>query len=142
MPGDGPATTAPFTAFIGASPEEVRAGYARLSLVVEQRHTNPHGVMHGGVVTSMMDSAVGIALGRLRRDARHRPHATIEMNVSFLSGARPGDHVVAEGKIIKVGRSVAFAEAEARRVRDGHTTVIARGRLVFAIRPESGEGAG
>ena len=40
---------APFTAFIGAEMEELREGYARLSLVIQERHTSPNGAMHGGV---------------------------------------------------------------------------------------------
>ncbi len=122
----------PFTAFIGAALEEISDGYSRLSLILEPKHTNPHGVMHGGVVTTMMDSAMGAALGRLRGDeVRDRAHATIEMNASFLAAARPGDEIVVEGRVLKLGRTVAFGEAEARRRRDGE--LIAKGRFTFAI---------
>lgn len=121
----------PFSALIGAEMEELREGYARLSLVLDDRHTNPNGVMHGGVVTTMMDSSLGAALGALRgEEAVRNPHATIEMNASFLSSARPGDRIVVEGTVIRAGKSVAFGEAEARRNGD----LIAKGRLTFAIR--------
>lgn len=124
--------SSPFTAFIGATLEELSDGHARLSLVLEPKHTNPHGVMHGGVVTTMMDSAMGAALGRLRGEVvRDRPHATIEMNASFLAAARPGDEIVVEGRVLKLGRTVAFGEAEARRSGDGE--LIAKGRFTFAI---------
>ena len=43
------------------------------------------------------------------------PHATVDMNVSFLAGPRVGDEIVVEGRALKVGRSVAFGEAEVRR---------------------------
>jgi acyl-coenzyme A thioesterase 13 len=59
------------------------------------------------------------------------PHATVDMNVSFLSNARAGDEIVIEGRALKVGRSVAFGEAEARRVRDD--ALIAKGRFTFTI---------
>jgi uncharacterized protein (TIGR00369 family) len=112
--------------------EELREGYARVSLTLERRHTNPNGVMHGGVITTMMDSALGAALGALRGEAAGRdPHATVEMNASFLSGARPGDRIVVEGRVIRMGKTIAFGEAEARRNGD---TLIAKGRLTFAIR--------
>jgi len=134
----------PFVEYIGARREEMGEGFARLSITIGPQHTNPNGVMHGGVVTAMMDSAIGGALGALRGgDARQRPHATIEMNTSFLAAARPGDEVVVEGRVIQLGRTVAFAEAEARRRGDG--ALIARGRLTFAIasprtpRPAHGE---
>lgn len=124
----------PFSAHIGAEMEELSEGYARLVLVLEPHHTNPNGVMHGGVITTMMDSALGAALGALRgEEARRNPHATIEMNASFLAGARPGDRVVVEGRVLRMGRSIAFGEAEARRGEE----LIAKGRLAFAIKPGS-----
>jgi uncharacterized protein (TIGR00369 family) len=123
----------PFSAHIGAEMEELREGYARLSLVIGPQHMNPVGRMHGGVVTTMMDSALGAALMALRGDeAKRLPHATIEMNSSFLAGAREGDTVVVEGSVIRAGRSVAFGQAEAR----SGDRVIARGRLTFAIRTD------
>ncbi|MDO8612258.1 MAG: PaaI family thioesterase, partial [Dehalococcoidia bacterium] len=113
----------------------------RVSLTLEPRHTNPNGVMHGGVITTMMDSALGAALGALRGEAARRdPHATVEMNASFLSGARPGDRIVVEGRVIRLGKTIAFGEAEARRAdrsadpRPNGDTLIAKGRLTFAIR--------
>ena len=124
----------PFSAHIGAEMEELRKGYARLSIVLGTRHTNPNGVMHGGVITTMMDSALGAALGALRgEEASRSPHATVEMNASFLAGARPGDRIVVEGWVLRLGKTIAFGEAEARRGDE----LIAKGRLTFAIRDRS-----
>ncbi len=124
----------PFSAHIGAEMEELREGYARLSIVLETRHTNPNGVMHGGVITTMMDSALGAAIGALRgEEASRSPHATVEMNASFLAGARPGDRIVVEGRVLRLGKTIAFGEAEARRGDE----LIAKGRLTFAIRDRS-----
>ena len=124
---------APFMVHIGAVLEEKREGYARLSLTVGPQHTNLFGYLHGGVLTAIMDSAIGIGLGRLRGEEsrRGRPHATIEMNASFLTNAAPGDEIVAEGQVIRLGRTVAFGESEARRRSDGK--VLAKARLTFAI---------
>ena len=128
----------PFSAFIGARMEEMRDGYVRLSLVLQPHHTNPSGVMHGGVVTTMMDSALGAALGSLRgEEAKRNPHATIEMNASFLAAARPGDEIVVEARVLRLGKTIAFGEAEARRRGDGE--LIAKGRLTFAIRSPEAE---
>lgn len=121
----------PFVALIGGKMEEWREGYVRLSIRLEPHHTNPHGVMHGGVVTTMMDSALGAALGALRgEEARRRPHATIEMNASFLGSARPGDRIAVEGRVLRLGRTVAFGEAEARR---GDGALVAVARFAFAV---------
>lgn len=123
----------PFVQMIGAKFEEWREGYVRMSLVVEEKHTNPNGVMHGGVLTTLMDETLGAVIASVRgMDVmRAAPHATVEMNVSFLTGARPGEEIVVEGRALKVGRSVAFGEAEARR--RGSDELIAKGRFTYVI---------
>ena len=126
-------TLSPFVQMVGAKMEERREGYVRLSLVLEEKHTNPHGVSHGGVLTTLMDEALGAVIASVRGlDAmRAAPHATVEMNVSFLTGPRPGDEIVIKGRALKVGRSVAFGEAEARR--RGKDDLIAKGRFTYVI---------
>jgi uncharacterized protein (TIGR00369 family) len=125
-------TQSRFVELVGAKLEEINEGVVRLSLVLEERHTNPHGVMHGGVVTTLMDEAAGgvLAYARGIDVMQTMPHSTVDMNVSFLSAARVGDEVIVEARALKVGRSVAFAEAEARR---GDGVPIARGRFTFVI---------
>lgn len=127
----------PFVEFIGALIEEWREGYMRVALMLEPHHTNPRGVMHGGVVTTLMDEVIGgaIALARGMETMRIAPHATVEMNASFLAAARPGDRVVVEGRVLRLGGYVAFGEAEAHR---GDGELIAKGRLTFAIPSRSG----
>jgi len=122
----------PFSAFIGTEMEELREGYARVSLTLEPRHTNPNGVMHGGVVTTLMDEALGGVIASVRglETMFAAPHATVEMNASFLAGARPGDRIVVEARVLRLGRRVAFGEAEARR---GDGELIAKGRMTFVI---------
>ena len=128
----------PFVELIGGELEEFREGYVRLALDLKPHHTNPNGVMHGGVITTLMDEALGgvIATVRGMDEMWAAPHATVDMNVSFLSAARPGDDVIVEGRVLKVGRSVAFGEAEARR--RGEDALIAKGRFTFTILRRNG----
>ena len=123
----------PFVQLIGGRVEEWREGYVRLGLTVDEHHTNPHGVMHGGVITTLMDEALGGVIASVRgmEEMWKAAHATVDMNVSFLSNARSGDEIIVEGAVLKLGRSVAFGEAEARRKRDN--ALIAKGRLTFTI---------
>jgi uncharacterized protein (TIGR00369 family) len=124
--------SAPFTRFIGAVAEETGEGYARLSLQTGPEHADALGHVHTGALTSVMDSVIGIALGRLRgRDMLDRgPHATIEMTTSFYGHADPGAAITAEGRVVHVGDDVAFGEVEAR-LADGR--VLAKARLTFVI---------
>jgi uncharacterized protein (TIGR00369 family) len=128
---------APFTAYVGAVAEHVSEGYVRLSLVTGPQHADFAGRVHTGVLTTVMDSVIGIGLGRLREaGARRRlgPHATIDMSTSFYASAAPGDEIVCEGRVTRLGEAVAFGEADARRRSDGE--LLAQARLTFAI-PES-----
>ena len=131
MPDLAPGQSA-FLTLMGARTIEKREDLFRISLLLEERHTNPNGVMHGGVMTSLMDEAVGgvIAYARGLDVMRAAPHSTVDMNVSFVSAARAGDELIVEARPIKVGRSVAFAEAEARR---GDGTIVGKGRFTFVI---------
>lgn len=123
----------PFLDLVGATVEETRKGYARLSLKLENKHTNPNGVMHGGVVTTLLDEALAIAVASARgaEAVRAQPHTAIEMNASFLAAAREGDEIVVEGTLLKSGRTVFFGEAEARK--RGDNKLISKGRVTFVI---------
>ena len=126
-------TPSPFVELVGAKMEEWQEGYVRLSLVLEEKHTNPNGVMHGGVATTLMDEALGAVIASVRgmETMQAAPHATVEMNCSFLAGPRAGDEIVVEGRALRVGRSVAFGEAEV--TRRGRGDMIAKGRFTFVI---------
>ena len=135
--GEGLMRRVPFVELVGAELEEMREGYGRLALIVEEKHTNPNGVMHGGVATALMDSAAAIALGALRGEAARQdsPHATVEMNASLIAAVRPGEKIVIEGRVLSLRRSVAFCESEVRRDSDGD--LLAKGRFTFVLRSRS-----
>ena len=59
------------------------------------------------------------------------PHVTLEMNATFLGTARPGDEIIVEGRVLRLGRAVALVEAEAHRRGDGE--LIAKGHCAFVI---------
>ncbi len=59
------------------------------------------------------------------------PHVTVDMNASFLSAARPGDELQCEARAVRVGRTVAFAEAEVSR--RGRGDVVAKGHFTYVI---------
>ncbi len=131
LPPDHPPS--PFIEMVGAKMEECQDGYVRMSLVLEHKHTNPNGVMHGGVATSLMDEVLGTVVATVRgtEATQSTPHATVDMNVSFLAGPRVGDEIVVEGRALKVGRSIAFCEAEV--TRRGKGDLVAKGRFTFVI---------
>ncbi|MCH7485142.1 MAG: PaaI family thioesterase [Chloroflexi bacterium] len=118
---------------LGGQIDSFEDGVSVMSLKLEDRHMNPNGVVHGGVITTLMDEATGHAIVTIRglEVMAETPHATIDMSVSFLSGARVGDELVCEARTLRIGRAVAFAEAEVRR--RGSDDLVAKGRFTYAI---------
>ena len=82
------------------------------TLVIEPRHLNRLGLLHGGFVSMLLDNGCGIAV----RNAIGDPDATavtVTLSVSFISAARSG-RVTATGRVTGGGTSLKFVEAELR----------------------------
>ncbi len=80
-----------FAKSIGAQLTEVRDGYARAELTVEERHLNGAGVCQGGVMYTLADlSFAGVA----------NCHGILTLGISntitFIKSANLGDHITAE----------------------------------------------
>jgi uncharacterized protein (TIGR00369 family) len=118
-----------FVASTGVQVEEKRSGYARMSVFLEARHMGRGGDVHGGLITSLMDSALAVALRELRGEGATL-HSSIEMNASFLETARLGETVTVEGWITHAQPIVAFGEVEARGAEG---VLLAKGRVTFAL---------
>lgn len=100
---------------------------ARCRLVVDARHTNRHGVLHGGIAGLLLDNACGATASLTLDESGRRPFLTISLNIDFIGAGRPGG-VTATGRIVGGGRSLLFVAAEL--VHDDGT-VIATASGVF-----------
>ncbi len=130
------APTSGIMKMLGGKIESFEEGLSVMSLTLEEKHMNPNGVVHGGVITTLMDEATGHAIVTIRglEAMEETPHATVDMSVSFLSGARVGDELVCQARTLRIGRAVAFAEAEVRR--RGSDDLVAKGAFTYAILPK------
>ena len=130
------APISPMMQMLGGRIDSFEEGVSVMSLTLEEKHMNPNGVVHGGVLTTLMDEATGHAIVTIRglEVMAEAPHVTVDMSVSFLSGARLGDELVCEARTLRLGRSVAFAEAEIRR--RGSDDLVAKGTFTYAILPK------
>ena len=86
------------------------AGRVRMRFPVRAEFCNPMGTLQGGIIAAMLDDAAATAV--IARPGRRLAMPTLEFKVSFLGPARLGAHVLAEGRCVKLGRVVAFAEAD------------------------------
>ena len=102
---------------VDARPEE---GWIRIGFMAKPEFTNPAGFIQGGFLAAMLDDTMGPAVFVMTEGALYT--VSIDMNVSFLSPARPGP-LFSEGRVIQLGKSVGLIEAT---LSDGAGTVVAR----------------
>lgn len=109
---DGRFPPPPFASSFGVELAAVAPGEAVFRCSPDESLLNPVGLVHGGVLCTLLDSAMGVAV-QTQVDAGVG-YATIELKVSFL---RPlpidGQEMEVRGRVLKLGRKVAFAEAHA-----------------------------
>ena len=120
-----------FWRHLGIVVDDAGAGWVRLRVPVRDDLRNAAGApVHGGVYSALVDTAVGGALSTLHESAEGGVgQTTLDLNVSFIAGVTGGD-IVAEGRILKRGRSIAFGEA---RITDGTDRLLAVGRATYMI---------
>lgn len=71
---------------------------------------NPEsGVLHGGLITTLIDTVCGIAV--FTALPKITPIATLDLRIDYLKPATPGKALSARGECYKVTRNVAFARA-------------------------------
>lgn len=89
-----------------------------IAMRIEDKHTNMRGIAHGGMLSSLADSALGIGL-TLYCEGR-QSFVTVNLSTDFVEAARPGDWVEAHIDVQKLGARMAFAncflQVGARRI--------------------------
>jgi uncharacterized protein (TIGR00369 family) len=95
----------------------------------DERFANPAGIIQGGFVGAMADSAMGSATVTFARERGRRVFSSnVEMKTSFLAAARVGSTLECTARIVSGGTRVAFAEAE---VVDDQGTTVARASSTY-----------
>lgn len=89
------------SAWFGMRIDEIDEGFAVLSLTVEKKHTNGHGICHGGVTFAMADSAFAFAC-----NSRNQSTVAQHNTISYTSAVKLGDVLTATAKEISlIGRN-------------------------------------
>lgn len=96
------------------------AGRVKMSFEAKPEFCNPMGSVQGGILVAMLDDAAAFAA--IVKAGRRISVPSIEMKASFFGAAKAGT-LYAEGRCIKLGRRVAFMEAD---LTDAAGTLLAR----------------
>lgn len=86
----------PFAQLLGIELDDISSGTATLGLNVRKQLTQNHGVVHGGAIASLIDTATAFAIISLL--APRERVTTVDLTVSYL---RP----LTEGRVTAVARA-------------------------------------
>jgi uncharacterized protein (TIGR00369 family) len=137
---DPPANTgAPFHDHLGIRVAEWRDGYCRLVCDAAEHHANRSGIVHGGVLLSLMDQAAAFAGLFCPVPGRVRRAVTLDLDCRFTGQAALGGRLSAEGQVVTAGRNVFFARTE---IRDEAGRLVAYGASTHRYREGSGDPQG
>jgi uncharacterized protein (TIGR00369 family) len=118
-------SAAPFPVLLGMEVTEQRPGFIRCRVPVKDALKNGIGLVHGGVLTALIDHVLSIVI---------YPHvevgkwvATLDLKVSYLAPVKEGD-VVAEAQVVSLRKRIGTVRIDVRNPRGGD----ADGELVAA----------
>lgn len=136
LPDPPPHTGAPYHDHLGLVIAEWRDGYCRMVCDTAAQHANRSGIVHGGVLLSLMDQAAAFAGLYCPVPGRVRRAVTLDLDCRFTGQAVLGRRLSAEGRVVTAGRNVFFARTE---IRDEAGTLVAYGGSTHRYREGSGD---
>jgi uncharacterized protein (TIGR00369 family) len=102
---------------------ELQVSTGKVVVDADERHLNPHGSVHGGVLATMIDVAMGSAVA----EGTDGTPVTVSLTVTYLEPGRPG-RLEATAQVRKRGKRLTMVEAEV--TQDGD--VVADALATFA----------
>ena len=119
-----------FYRWAGVELVDASPGSVEIAFVAGPHHLNLQGSVHGGILATLADTAMGLAVRTVLQPGRR--HVTVQLGVEFLSPGRPGT-IVARGRSIKIGSQLGFAEAE---VMDPAGRLLAKAHSTLSVTRE------
>ena len=120
---------------LGVTGKYFRDGACAVECQVSDDHLNAGGVAHGGLHSTMLDSALGGALVSIIK--KEEWCATAQLDISFLNAAKVGDNLIAEGKVLRRGRNLAHCKGILSN-QDGKVIATAKGTwAIWSSKPSS-----
>jgi uncharacterized protein (TIGR00369 family) len=104
-----------FYRWAGIELVDASPGFVEIAFHAGPEHVNLQGLVHGGMLATVADTAMGLAVRTILEPGRR--HVTVQLGVEFLSPGHPG-RIVARGRSVKIGTQLGFAEADVIDTRD------------------------
>jgi uncharacterized protein (TIGR00369 family) len=121
----------PYFALLSMEVRDLEWGTSLLEVQLEEKHLQPFGNVHGGVMASVVDAATFWAV--FPQVERGKGLTTVEIKVNYLAPVQKGK-LVAHGQSIKLGRTLALGEA---RITDSKGKLVSHGTATMMVLPEA-----
>jgi len=109
--------------FLGVDIVPTDDGGVRLELEVEEQHSNPYNILHGGVLTTMADTAMGAVCLM-----RNKKVVTVSITLEFMHPVHLGSRIITDAKVINEGRHIMVCECP---LKDSNGKIFAKAHAVF-----------
>jgi uncharacterized protein (TIGR00369 family) len=98
--------TSPFHELVGPLYEKRDGGTLVIGMLVAEKHRNRRGIVHGGMICTLADFAMGYAA--TTATGSPRKVVTTNLSVDFAGNAGPGDWIEAHIDVMRPGNRVSF----------------------------------
>jgi len=110
---------------------EAREGYAKVSVVVEDRFLNAHNIAHGVLLFAAADAAFALSVNAVADSL------SIQWSLNVIRAAMPGETLIGESRIIHKGRKTMVCDltvtaADGRMLVKGQATALPVPRDAYA----------
>lgn len=119
----------PYFSLLSMEIKDLKWGTSFLEVQLEEKHLQPLGNVHGGVIASVIDAATFWAT--FPQVENGLGLTTVEIKVNYLAPVQKGK-LKAEGRCIKMGKTLALGEA---LVKDQEGKLIAHGTSTMMVLP-------
>lgn len=97
-----------FYELLGLKVVKRKKGHCKLKLDIKPYHLNRGGIVHGGVLATLCDDSLAGAVGTLMK--RNQWCVTVQLQIEYMNPAFPGKPVYGYGKVVRMGKTLAFVE--------------------------------
>jgi len=124
---------------LGAVMGKIEPGQVEIEMPFQAHLTQQHGFIHGGIVTSILDSACGYAAFSL--SAPDSAVLTVEYKVNFVAPAK-GERLVARGQVLRPGASITVCKGDVVAYDSGEEKLVTTMLMTMMILPNRPDLAG
>ncbi len=109
-------------------------GIVEIGLVAGKPHSNSRGFLHGGVLATLADNAMGLSYHETRvlllgKDEAAKSGLTVNLSVDFVSAARAGAWLQITPRVLRAGKATGFVDATIA----ADDEIIARASAIFRV---------